>query len=140
MKQTTTILEPFALDTNVLIYLEGDDISKRKIAETLLSYSPVIPSQVITEFINVTRRLRKIPKLQLIVEASALFRHCVIPPLKHSTLDLAKKLIDRYDFQIFDSIVVALAIEANCVTLYSEDMQHNLTVFRQLTIINPFIK
>jgi len=139
MMQTTTILEPFALDTNVLIYLEGDDIIKRKIAETLLSYNPVIPSQVITEFINVTRRLRKIPKLQLIVEASALFRHCLIPSLKHSTLDLAKNLIDRYDFQIFDSIVVALAIEANCVILYSEDMQHNLTVFQQLKIINPFI-
>ena len=139
MKPITTIHESFALDTNILIYLEGNDISKRKIAEVLLSYDPVIPSQVVTEFINVTRRLRKIPKHQLIVEASALFRHCLIAPLKHSTLDLAKMLIDKYDFQIFDSIVVASAIEANCDTLYSEDMQHNLMVFQQLKIINPFI-
>ena len=130
---------PFALDTNVLIYLEGNDISKRKIAEVLLSYDPVIPAQVISEFINVTRRLRKIPKHQLIVEASDLFRHCLIAPLEHSTLELAKSLINKYDFQIFDSIIVASALEANCDTLYSEDMQHSLIVYQQMKIINPFI-
>jgi len=139
MRLTTTISEPFALDTNILIFLEGSDVSKRKIAETLLSYDPVIPAQVVSEFINVTRRLRKISKHQLIVEASDLFHHCLITPHKQSTLDLAKNLIDKYDFQIFDSIIVASALEANCVTLYSEDMQHNLLVFHQLKIVNPFV-
>jgi predicted nucleic acid-binding protein len=119
--------------------LEGNDISKRKIAETLLSFDPVISAQVIAEFINVTRRLRKIPKQQLLTEASALFRHCLIAPIEISTLDMAKILIDRYDFQIFDSIVIASAIEADCDTLFSEDMQHNMTVYQKLKIINPFI-
>jgi predicted nucleic acid-binding protein len=139
MKPTTTIEEVFALDTNILVYLEGNDVSKRKIAEILLSYDPVIPAQVISEFINVIRRLRKIPKHQLMAEVSALFRHCSIAPLEQSTLDLAKILIDRYDFQIFDSIVIASALEANCNILYSEDMQHNMIVQQQLKIINPFI-
>ena len=138
MKPTTTIREPFALDTNILVYLEGSDVSKRKIAEILLSYDPVIPAQVISEFINVIRRLRKIPKNQLIAETSALFRHCSIAPLEHSTLDLAKVLMDKYDFQIFDSIVVASALEANCGILYSEDMHHNMMVHQQMKIINPF--
>ena len=131
--------EPFALDTNVLIYLEGNDVSKRETAEILLSNDPVIPIQVILEFINVIRRLRRITKNQLITETSALFRHCLITPIKLSTFDLAKKLIDKYDFQIFDSIIIASALEANCNTLYSEDMQHNMVVFQQLKIINPFI-
>jgi len=131
--------ERFALDTNILIYLEGNDVSKRKIAETLLSFDPVIPAQVISEFINVIRRLRKISKNQLMVEASALFRHCSIAQLEQSTLDLAKTLIDGFDFQIFDSIIVASALEADCETLYSEDMHHNLIVHQQLKIINPFI-
>ena len=139
MKQTTMIHEPFALDTNVLIYIAGNDISKRKIAEILLSYDPIVPSQVISEYINVTRRLRKVPKQQLIIEASDLFRHCLIAPLEHSTLELAKNLINKYDFQIFDSFVVASALEANCNTLYSEDMQHGLIVYQQMKIINPFI-
>ena len=138
-KLTTTICEPFALDTNILIYLEGNDVSKRETAEILLSYDPVIPAQVISEFINVIRRLRNISKYQLIAETANLFHHCLIAPLEQSTLDLAKILIEKYDFQIFDSIVVASALETNCVTLYSEDMQHNLTVNQQLKIINPFI-
>ena len=139
MKQTTLIIEPFALDTNILIHLGGNDVSKRNIAEILMSCDPVIPAQVVMEFINVTRRLRKIPKNQLIDEASALFRHCWIVPVVQSTLDLAKNLIDKYDFQIFDSIVVASSIEANCNILYSEDMQHNLLVLEQLKIINPYV-
>ena len=68
-----------------------------------------------------------------------MFRHCIIAPIDISTLDLAKILIDKYDFQIFDSIVIASAIEADCDTLYSEDMQHNMMVYNQLKIINPFI-
>ncbi|MCL2074223.1 MAG: PIN domain-containing protein [Marinilabiliaceae bacterium] len=133
------IIETFALDTNILIHLEGNDVSKRKIAETLLSCDPIIPAQVVMEFINVTRRLRKIPKNQLIDEAVALFRHCWIAPIVQSTLDLAKNLIDKYDFQIFDSIVVASSVEAGCNILYSEDMKHNLLVMKQLKIINPYI-
>ena len=139
MKPITTINERFALDTNILIYLEGNDIPKRNIAEILLSYDPVIPVQVISEFINVIRRLRETPKNQLLAEVSAIFRYCSIAPIEQSTLDLAKILIDKYDFQIFDSIIVASALEADCAILYSEDMQHNMIVYQQLKIINPFI-
>jgi len=104
----------------------------------LLSFAPVIPSQVVTEFLNVTRRLRNIPKLQVMNEAAALFTDCVISPIKNSTIDLAIKLIQKYDFQLFDSIVVALALEADCQILYTEDMQHGLLVNNKLQIINPF--
>jgi len=135
----TTIHEPFALDTNILIYLTGNDVSKRNTAEILLSCDPVIPAQVISEFINVIRRLRNIPKHQLIAETSGLFRHCLIAPLELSTLELAKTLVEEYDFQIFDSIIVASALETNCNTLYSEDMHHNMIVHQQLKIINPFL-
>jgi predicted nucleic acid-binding protein len=137
--QTTMIEKQIALDTNVLIYLEGNDTVKRKIAESLLSFDPVIPSQVISEFINVTRRLRNIPKRQLIKEAANLFRYCSIAPIYHSTLVLAESMIQKYDFQLFDSLVVASAFEAGCDILYSEDMQHNIIVNKQIKIINPFL-
>ncbi|GHU94686.1 twitching motility protein PilT [Bacteroidia bacterium] len=128
----------FALDTNILIYLESADARKRQIAETLLSCDPVISAQVISEFINVTRRLRNITKNQLIAEAVALFRHCPIAPTQHSTLEMAADLIHHYDFQIFDAIVVASALESQCSFLYSEDMYHQLHVNNSLVIINPF--
>ncbi|MGB3590011.1 MAG: hypothetical protein WBA23_25925 [Tunicatimonas sp.] len=40
----------------------------------------------------------------------------------------------------FDSIIVAEALEADCTALYSEDMQHNLLVEKQLRILDPFKK
>jgi predicted nucleic acid-binding protein len=45
----------------------------------------------------------------------------------------------RYDFQIFDSIVVASALEADCSILFSEDMQHSQIVDGRLQIMNPFL-
>jgi predicted nucleic acid-binding protein len=128
----------FALDTNILIYLEGNDAAKRNVSEELLSSAPVIPSQVVTEFLNVTRRLRNISKLQAMKEAAALFADCKIAPIQNSTIDLAIKLIQKYDFQLFDSLIVALALEADCDILYTEDMKHGLLVNKKLQIINPF--
>ncbi len=48
-------------------------------------------------------------------------------------------LIKKYDFQLFDAIVVASALEAGCEVLYTEDMHHQLLVNEQLKIINPFL-
>jgi predicted nucleic acid-binding protein len=35
-------------------------------------------------------------------------------------------------------MIVASALENNCTTLYSEDMQHQQIIENQLLIINPF--
>jgi predicted nucleic acid-binding protein len=64
---------------------------------------------------------------------------CIIQPVRISTLHSAEHIVHNYDLQIFDSIIVASAIEAGCEILYSEDMQHNMEIERQLKIINPFI-
>ena len=40
--------------------------------------------------------------------------------------------------QLFDSLVIALALEADCEILYTEDMQHGLFVNEKLQIINPY--
>jgi predicted nucleic acid-binding protein len=52
---------------------------------------------------------------------------------------LAHHLVERYDFQLFDSIIVASALEAECDILYSEDLHHGLIVEDKLTILNPFV-
>ncbi len=50
--------ETIALDTNVLIYLhDGSGSNKRIIAQGLLADNPYIPSQVVSEYLNTTRRL-----------------------------------------------------------------------------------
>jgi predicted nucleic acid-binding protein len=129
-----------ALDTNVLIYLhDNSSPAKREIAKNLLSENPHIPSQVVSEYINTCRRLLNLSKEDLLIQTSGLLHGCSIIPVSSGTLLFAATLITKYKFQLFDAIIVAAALEGNCSILYSEDMQHNLTVEKTLTIINPFI-
>jgi len=51
---------------------------------------------------------------------------------------LASKLRSNNAFSYWDSLIVAVALDAGCSTLYSEDMQHGQRIEGQLTIVNPF--
>lgn len=129
-----------ALDTNILIYLfDSSDENKRLIAEKLILEKPIISSQVVSEFLNVSKRLLKLPKLDIILKANKLFSNCEIASLNQETLEKAKDLIIRYDFQLYDSLIVAAALISGCNCLYSEDLQHNFLVENRLRIINPFL-
>jgi len=129
-----------ALDTNVLIYLhDNSSPAKRDVAKKLLADNPSISSQVISEYLNTTRRILNLSKDELLVRASGLFSDCAIMPVLPHTLSLAATLVNQYKFQLFDAVIVASAIEANCDVLYSEDMHHGLIIDKKLTIINPFL-
>ena len=133
-------MNSIALDTNILMYLyDSSEIEKRHISELLISIKPFISAQVISEFINVTKRLQKLPKREILEKCNRVIARCEIISVGNETLATALFLIDRYDFQIFDSIIVASALEANCEVLYSEDLQHNQLIENRLTIINPFL-
>jgi len=128
-----------ALDTNILIYSHEDQkLTKRDIARDLLAELPILSMQVVFEYLNVMKRILQFSKTDLMELGTQLIDKCDVRPVEISTVHLAKNLIQKYDFQIFDSIIIASALEANCEILYSEDMQHNLIVNRQLKIINPY--
>lgn len=130
----------FALDTNILIYTHDENaLDKQNIARDLVVRSPIICSQALAEYINVLRRVIKIPKAFIISACMPNLKHCQIRAIDIETLQTAERLIQRYDFQIFDAIIVASALETGCNTLYSEDMQHNMKIDRKLSIINPFL-
>ncbi|MEQ8686418.1 MAG: PIN domain-containing protein [Imperialibacter sp.] len=129
-----------AIDTNVLIYLYDQSSNhKRTIAEKLVSDGPFISGQVISEFLNTTRRLLSLPKRQILDKCIQLIDNCRVMPIEKSTLVASLFLIEKYDFQLFDSLIVASALESGCKTAYSEDMQHELVVEERLKILNPFI-
>ena len=65
-------------------------------------------------------------------------KHCQIQMVDMATLQIAERLILRYDFQLFDAIIVASALDSGCQVLYSEDMQHGMKIDKQLSIVNPF--
>jgi predicted nucleic acid-binding protein len=129
-----------AIDTNILLYLfDKENKRKRKRAEEILKERPMISFQTVSEFINVSRRLLKYPKAMILEDCTQVIALTDVIPFSESVLKYAQKLITRYDFQIFDAIIVASALEAGCEVLYSEDFQHNLQVENQLHILNPFV-
>ena len=128
-----------ALDTNVLIYTHSlDCISKRNIARGFFSQNPVVSSQVISEYLNVMKKKFNVQKQELMYTCSLWLEECSVQPVVFSTIKLAQYLVDKYDFQIFDGIIIAATLEANCDVLYSEDMQNGQVIENVLKIVNPF--
>ena len=54
------------------------------------------------------------------------------------THEAALRIRQKYGFEIYDALVAASALEADCATLYSEDLQDGQIIDHQLTIRNPF--
>ena len=129
-----------ALDTNILIYShDTTDLYKQNIARDLMLTFPVVSAQVVSEYMNVLRRIMMIPKDKLLGLCAKTLKNIKIYPVGITVIRIAEQLVQRYDLQLFDSIIIASSIEAGCEILYSEDMQHNLLIENKLRIVNPFI-
>lgn len=141
MKLMITIKASVAVDTNIILYCFDENLlSPKKItALDIVSGSPGFSTQVLSEVINVCHKRWKYSKSKLIGVADFLLQNCVLSPIDYATVSLAHSLISKYDFQYFDALIVASAINSDCTILYSEDMQHNMLVENKLTIINPFL-
>ncbi len=129
-----------AVDTNILIYaLDVTYPVKKRLSENLIDNLPIICTQNISEFANVCLRKFKFDKTTTLKIINRLLRKCVLKNCTNSTYLLAEKLIDKYQFQLFDSIIIASAIESGSEILYTEDLQHGLFIENQLRITNPFL-
>lgn len=130
------------LDTNILIYAYSEDEPKKQsIALQLLDSfedNVIISKQVINELSNILLKKFKLGSDQ--VENVLLEIDNVLPIVDFdlTTQIKALKLKDRYQFQYYDALIVATALENNCTVVYSEDMQHNMLIDGNLKIINPF--
>lgn len=131
------------LDTNILIYLYStDEIQKRQSIESLLTKvdldNVIISTQVINEFINVLHKKRKVPLITLIKTIEDLLKLFNVIYISEKTIQYALKIMEKYHFSYFDSLMLASALEAKCIYFYSEDMHHQQTIEKHLTILNPF--
>jgi len=134
------IMSRIALDSNIIIYSHSlTQENKMQIAIDFFDENPVVSSQVISEYLNVMRKKFKMEKNELIQLCSSWLEKCIIHPVILSTIKLAQNLIGKYDFQLFDGIVVAAALEADCNIFYSEDIHDGLIIDNKLKIVNPFI-
>jgi predicted nucleic acid-binding protein len=129
-----------ALDSNILICSHSLDCENKKIiARSFFKETPVVSSQVISQYLNVLKRNLKLQKHELMQLCTLWLEKCTIQPVILSTIKLAQDLIGKYDFQVFDGIIVAAALEADCDIIYSEDMQNGQIIENSLKIVNPFL-
>jgi predicted nucleic acid-binding protein len=102
-------MNKIAIDTNILVYLYDSLDYKKAIADKILNQSPIIPVQVVSEYLNVSKRLLLIPKIELLQKCNEVFKKGIIAPTTQLTLEKAAYLISKYDFQLFDAIIIATA-------------------------------
>ena len=126
-------------DTNVLIYSAVTTDPRSAVATALVAAGGVVSIQVLNEFTNTARRKLN-RSWQEIRSALADFRKLCpyVRDVGMATHELALDLAERNGFAFYDALIVASALEAECSTLLTEDMQNGRIIAGTLTIRNPF--
>ena len=126
-------------DSNVLIYAMASGDPRRERAQQLVAQGGVISVQVLNEFVAVARRKMRMP-WENVIEALDAVRILFPSPVSITldTHEAALKIAQQCGFGIYDALIAASALESNCSSLYSEDLQNGQVIDGRLTIRNPF--
>jgi predicted nucleic acid-binding protein len=138
--------ERFFLDTNIAVYcFDSSAPRKQEAAKELVTHAAssgmgVVSFQVLQEFCNVASNSRR---LNLAPERIMAYVSLVLQPMNQVTispalLEIALSIRQAHRFAFYDSLILAAAQEAQCTSIYSEDMQHGQLIGK-LKIINPFL-
>jgi predicted nucleic acid-binding protein len=130
------------LDTNIWVYLWVQSSQKKSAkAQKLVNdnfESIIVRTQILGELYNVLTKKKLKPKdeaKQIILEMVKFFTIVEIDALKvMAALDINL----NYGYTYWDSLVIATALQHDCDSLYSEDMQANQLIEQKTRIINPF--
>ncbi|HSI71885.1 MAG TPA: PIN domain-containing protein [Fimbriimonas sp.] len=131
------------LDTNILLYaIDSRDPRKQELAEQviqnlLVNRNGCISAQIAAEFSN--NLIKKFRKTAVdAIEHCTGLRQFEVVGNTIETVELALQLVMEQELSFWDGCVVAAALESNCSTLFTEDMQHGRKI-GPLTIVNPFL-
>ncbi|RZL07286.1 MAG: PIN domain-containing protein [Hymenobacter sp.] len=130
------------LDTNVLIYAYAAyEPLKKTQAQTLIANAngeAWISTQVLIEFVNVSHRKLKTAWADIQIALIELTASYQVNQTTSATIAHATRLAQRYGFSWFDALIVAVALECGCETLYSEDLNAGQLIEGTLHVVNPF--
>jgi predicted nucleic acid-binding protein len=127
-------------DSSVLLYATSLDHIKADRVRILLDSGGTVSVQVLNEIAHVALRKFRMSWADTKSFLSTISDLLTVEPLTADTHATGLRLAERYGFAIYDSMIVAAALAADCDTLWSEDMQDGLLVDRRLRIVNPFRK
>ena len=132
--------KPF-FDSNILIYAHtGNEDPRSAVAQQLIESGGIIGVQQLNEFVSAARRKLRRSWNEILTALEDLRVLYPSPiPLTMQTHAAALGIAERCGYGIYDSLVIAAALEASCTILYSEDMRDGQHV-QGLTIRNPFIR
>ena len=136
----------FFLDTNIFVYaFDASAPAKARKAAHLVRQAAdtgrgIVSYQVVQEFFNVA--LRRFAQPMSAAEAEQYLITVFRPLLAvHSSPALyveALRITGKHRTCWYDSLIVAAALEGQCETLYTEDLQHGAKL-EGLRIENPFM-
>jgi predicted nucleic acid-binding protein len=126
-------------DTNILVYVVGQEDQRTDAAEALLAGGGIVSVQVLNELANVSRKKLRMSWEEVDEALAAIRVLCPSPlPLTIDTHDAGRRIAVKYGYSMFDGLIAASALEAACDTLYSEDLQDGQVIEGRLTVRNPF--
>jgi predicted nucleic acid-binding protein len=125
-------------DTNVLLYVASGNPGKADRAEELISAGGIISVQVLNEITNVARRKMGLSWTETRAFLSMMRGLLPVQPLTIDIHETGVGLAERYGLSIYDAMIAASALHADCDTLWSEDMQDGIVLDDRLRIVNPF--
>jgi predicted nucleic acid-binding protein len=126
------------LDSNILVYAFTTD-QRAAVAQGLLEHGGIISVQGLNEFTNVARRKLAMTWAEVRESLAAIRTLCsTILPIDIETHAEGLRIAEYYGYAMFDALIIAPALRANCSTLWSEDMQDGIVIDGRLRIANPF--
>src|ERR1700722_17649029 len=125
-------------DSNILICLASDDAAKADRAEAIVREGGAISVQVLNEVANVARRKMKLTWQETSGFLSSLREIVTAYTVTVDTHELGLALAERHQLGVYDALIAASALLAECDKLWSEDMQDGMAIDKRLRIVNPF--
>lgn len=125
-------------DSNVLLYIVGDDERKAQRALEVLALKPCISVQVLNEFANVSRKKWKLDWDKIRTGLETIQEYCAVLPLDLGVHQKALEIAEANLLGLYDSLIIAAAELSGCDVLYTEDMNHGQRIGR-VTLRNPFM-
>ena len=98
----------------------------------------MISVQVLNELTNVSRRKLSMSWNEVREFVSVLRAVCTVNALTDSTYEIGCQIAERHQLGVYDAMIVASALESDCSTVWSEDLNSGLVIAKRLQMKNPF--
>ena len=126
------------IDTDVLGYVASGDPAKAERAEKIIADGGTISAQVLNELADVARRKMRLSWPETHALLSTIRALLPAQPITVEIHETGLDLAERYGLSIYDAMIAASALHAECDTLWSEDMHDGVVIKDRLRIANPF--